>query len=39
MINHAGLKMTTHDNSDMIIGSLANYNVIMALASLVRLSH
>ena len=30
MNNHDGLKTTTHDNSDMIIGSDANYNIIMA---------
>ena len=30
MINHAGLEMTTHDNVDIIIGSNANYNAIMA---------
>ena len=30
MNNHDGLKTTTHDDSDMIIGSDANYNIIMA---------
>jgi hypothetical protein len=29
MLNHAGLEMTTHDDSEMIIGSDANYNDIM----------